>query len=542
MSSSYFFLRDPATNKGLVLSEQKRHEQGLRGLLPAAVLDLETELARVMQQLRSKSSSLEKYLFLQSLQDTNEALYYTVLTRYTDECMPLVYTPTVGQACIEWSHIYRQTPRGIYLSLKDKGHVREALANWPHRNIKAIVFTDGERILGLGDLGANGMGIPVGKLALYTTCAGIHPNSCLPICIDAGTNTQSILDDPFYVGLRQKRVSNHEYDELIEEFIESAKELYGENVLLQFEDFGNTNAFRLLRHFENRCCTFNDDIQGTASVIVAGLIASVGLTGKSLADHKFLFHGAGEAGVGIADLISLAISQETGITVEEARKNIFLVDSQGLVVQSRLASLQHHKLAYAHDAPECNDLLSAVHLIRPTALIGVSAQPKSFTRQVCEEMAANNEQPIIFALSNPTSKSECSAEEAYTWTEGRCIFASGSPFDPVTFNDRVIVPGQGNNAYIFPGVGLGVIAAAARRITDDDMLVAAKELAIQVTPDRLAVGCVYPPLSQIRQVSLRIAVAVANNIHARGDSTLNSWPENIEEYCASLVYNPENEF
>ena len=385
-----------------------------------------------------------------------------------------MYTPTVGAACLAWSDLYTSAPRGIYLSLKDKGRVGEILASWPQRElIKAIVFTDGERILGLGDLGANGMGIPVGKLALYTACAGVDPAGCLPVHLDAGTNNAKLLADPFYVGLRQERDGGQAYDDLVEEFIVGAQAAFGENVLLQFEDFGNKNAFRLLERYQPRCCTFNDDIQGTASVALAGLVASGRLSGRKLQDEVFVFLGAGEAGVGIADLVALAISKETGVAVEEARKKIFLLDSRGLVTSAREDKLAHHKLPYAHAPPPpavgdfgSDKLLAAVEAVKPTCLIGVSAVPQSFSEKTIQALCRHTpNSPVVMALSNPTSQAECTAEQAYAYSKGACIFASGSPFDPVALPDGSMrVPGQGNNAYIFPGVGLGAIFSQASRV------------------------------------------------------------------------------
>lgn len=505
-------MRTPLANKGLAFSEEQRQANGLRGLLPAAVTSTAIEKERALAQLRKKTLPIEKYLFLQSMQDTNEDVYYKLLVEHTAEFMPIVYTPTVGQACQEFSHIYRQMPRGLYISVNDLGHVAEILDNWPEKKIRAIVFTDGERILGLGDLGINGMGIPIGKLALYTACAGVPPSACLPVVLDCGTNNEEFLKDPLYMGLRQKRVRGEVFEQLVHEFMDAAKAKYGPEVLLQFEDFGNSTAFNLLRKYQNTHCTFNDDIQGTASVVVAGLLAAVPLSGKPLAQHTFLFMGAGEAGTGIADLIALAISHETGKTITQAREQIWLVDSRGLVVKSREASLQHHKLLYAHEAAECPTLLAAIDRIKPTALIGVCTIAKAFDQAVCEVMAKLNERPIIFALSNPTSKAECTPEEAYTFTKGKCVFASGSPFDPVVVNGQRFVPGQGNNSYIFPGVGLGVIGAGLTHVDDEIMLIAAETLAAIVTPADLETGCVYPPLSTIRDVSLKIAVAVAEYV------------------------------
>ncbi len=416
--------------------------------------------------------------------------------------------------------------------------IRDLLDNWFTSKVTTIVMTDGERILGLGDLGVNGMGIPIGKLALYTACGGIDPAHVLPVHIDVGTNNEKFLNDPYYLGLKCHRERGQAYDDLIAEFFEAAQDKFGKDVLIQFEDFGNLNAFRLLKQWQDKACTFNDDIQGTASVALAGLMATIRVTGTALIDHTYLFAGAGEAGTGIAELIAFAISQESHISVEEARKKIFLVDSKGLVTNEHLESLQHHKINFAHDVEPCPDLYSTVKHLKPSALIGVSAMPNIFTQEICEEMAKNHERPIIFALSNPTSKAECTARQAYEWTDGKAIFSSGSPFDPVELADgRRFVPGQGNNAYIFPGIGLGVYAAGSQRITDHDMLLAAKTLASLVTDEQLEIGCMYPPLGQIREVSKAIAVKIALRAHATG-LAVKDMPDDMEEYVKSIMYDP----
>ena len=444
----------------------------------------------------------------------------------------------VGEACQNFSLIYRGTLRGMYFSLEDAGMIREILDNWFTSRVTTIVMTDGERILGLGDLGVNGMGIPIGKLALYTACGGIDPAHVLPVHIDVGTNNQRLLDDPYYLGLKRHRERGQKYDDLIAEFFEAAKDKFGENVMIQFEDFGNLNAFRLLKQWEHKACTFNDDIQGTAAVAVAGLLATIRVTGVDLIDHTFLFAGAGEAGSGIAELIALAISQRSQVSIDEARSKIFMVDSKGLVTKTRLEELQHHKVPFAHDVATCPDLLSAVQLLKPSALIGVSAIPNTFTKEICENMTQYNRQPIIFALSNPTSKAECTAQQAYEWTDGKAIFCSGSPFDAVELPDgRRFVPGQGNNAYIFPGVGLGVVAAGSKRITNHDMLLAAETLASLVTDEQLHSGCMYPPLSEIRAVSKKIAVKIALRSHELG-LAMKDMPDDMEAHVQSIMYDP----
>lgn len=449
-----------------------------------------------------------------------------------------LFSNSVGEACENFSYIYRGTLRGMYFSLNDAGMIREILDNWFTSKVTTIVMTDGERILGLGDLGVNGMGIPIGKLNLYTACGGIDPAHVLPVHMDVGTNNEKLLNDPYYLGLKRNRERGQAYDDLIAEFFRAAQDKFGENVMIQFEDFGNLNAFRLLKQWEDKACTFNDDIQGTASVALAGLLATVRVTGKELIDHTILFAGAGEAGTGIAELIAFAISQESHVSLEQARSKIFLVDSRGLVTKARLAGLQHHKVNFAHDVEACPDLLSAVELLKPSGLIGVSAVPNTFTQAICGKMAQFNARPIIFALSNPTSKAECTAQQAYEWTDGTAIFCSGSPFDPVELSDgRRFVPGQGNNAYIFPGIGLGVVAAGSMRITNHDMLLAAKTLASLVTDEHLKLGSMYPPLSEIREVSKKIAVKIALRAHRVG-LAVKDMPDDMEAHVQSLMYDP----
>ncbi len=526
-------LHDPALNKGTAFTEEERDALGLRGLLPPYVHTQEEQVRRVMENFSRKPNDLEKYIHMIALQDRNETLFYRVVLDHIEEMMPIIYTPTVGQACLQYGHILRR-PRGMFISAADRGRVAQVLRNWPHRNVRIIVVTDGERILGLGDLGADGMGIPVGKLALYTACAGVHPSLCLPVTLDVGTENERLLNDPLYIGLRQRRLRGEAYDALVDEFMEATQEVFG-YTLVQFEDFANINAFRLLNRYRDRLCVFNDDIQGTGAVALAGLYSAMRITGRRLSDQRVLFLGAGEAAIGIADLIVAAMVGE-GLSAEEARGRCWLVDSGGLVVQGR-AGLAEHKLPYAHNHPPLPDLLAAVEALRPTALIGVSGQPGAFTRSVLEAMARINERPIIFALSNPTSKAECSAEQAYTWTAGRAIFASGSPFAPVTLDGKTYVPGQGNNAYIFPGVGLGVIACGARLVTDEMFFAAAQALARQVSEADLERGLIYPPLTEIRAVSAAIAVAVAEVAYRRGLAT-QPQPGDLPAYITGQMYVP----
>ncbi|EYU30716.1 hypothetical protein MIMGU_mgv1a0033651mg, partial [Erythranthe guttata] len=471
VASGYNLLRDPRHNKGLAFTEKERDVHYLRGLLPPTILSQHLQEKKFMHSLRQYNLPLHKYMSMMELEERNERLFYKLLIDNVEELLPIVYTPTVGEACQKYGSIFRHS-QGLYISLNEKGKILEVLKNWPERTIQVIVVTDGERILGLGDLGCQGMGIPVGKLALYTALGGVRPSACLPITIDVGTNNEHLLNDEFYIGLKQKRATGKEYYDFLHEFMSAVKQNYGEKVLVQFEDFANHNAFELLSKYRTTHLVFNDDIQGTASVVLAGLIASLKLLGGTLADHKFLFFGAGEAGTGIAELIALEMSKQANVSVDETRKKIWLVDSKGLIVNSRKESLQHFKKPWAHEHEPVSNLLDAVKAIKPTSLIGTSGVGKTFTKEVVEAMASFNEKPLIMALSNPTSQSECSAEEAYTWTKGRAIFASGSPFDPVEFNGKTFVPGQANNSYIFPGLGFGLVISGAIRVHNDMLLTA----------------------------------------------------------------------
>jgi malate dehydrogenase (oxaloacetate-decarboxylating)(NADP+) len=525
-------LRDPLLNKGTAFTERERDALGLRGLLPPHVLSQDEQATRVLEHLRQQRDDLDKYVALAALHDRNESLFFRVVCDNIDEMQPLIYTPTVGLACQKFGHIF-QRPRGLFIGTNDRGRIAQLLKNWPRR-AGIIVVSDGERILGLGDLGANGMGIPIGKLSLYTACAGVHPALCLPVILDVGTNNTELLDDPFYIGLRQRRLRGPAYDELVEEFITAAQEAFP-GVLIQFEDFANQNAFRLLNKYRGRICTFNDDIQGTAAVALAGILSALRITRGKLTDQKLLFLGAGEAAIGISDLVVSAMVAQ-GLSVADARARLGMVDSRGLVVASR-TDLSEEKRKYALDHAPVGDFLGAIKALRPTAIIGVAAVGGTFTAEVLGEMAKINERPIVFALSNPTSKSECTAAEAYRHTGGRALFACGSPFDPVRTDAGTFVPRQGNNSYIFPGVGLGAIASRARRVTDEMFMAAAHTLAHDVTESDLAQGSLYPALPRIREVSAHIGEAVARVAYKNGHSTERE-PADIAAYVASQMYDP----
>eukprot|EP00127_Corallochytrium_limacisporum_P000854 Clim_evm6s27 gene=Clim_evmTU6s27 len=549
-TNGYQILGDAIYNQGTAFNHKERRRMGLRGLLPPRVRNCDEQEAGIKAKLDVMRNPLNKYAYLMGLQDRNEALFHKVVLRYFKEVMPIIYTPTVGLACQQYSRIFRR-PRGLYITPRDKGFIRDILDNWVEANVRVIVVTDGERILGLGDLGCQGMGIPVGKLALYTGCAGIDPQTCLPVVIDVGTNNEEIRNDPLYIGLPQERIRGKEYEELLDEFMEAVKHEYGQTTLVQFEDFGSNNAFKILDRYRNDYCCFNDDIQGTAAVSLAGLFGSQRLTGNNFADNKFLFFGAAQAGTGIGELVVNALMAE-GLSEEEARLRCWFVDSKGLVVKSRWDQLQPHKKPFAHEHEEVKGLENIIDTLKPTALIGVSGQGQTFTEDVIKTMCKYNERPIIFALSNPTSHAECTAEEAIKWSDGKAVFACGSPFDTVEYNGKKIEPGQGNNAYIFPGVGLAVSACDLTRVNDEMFMIAAKTLAAALTENDLAVERVYPPLDSIRSISLKIATEVGvygfkNGLAAESEENeylirqMNKQGVDvIRHYIESQMYHPDD--
>jgi malate dehydrogenase (oxaloacetate-decarboxylating) len=537
-------LLNPFTNKGTAFTRRERDELELGGLVPPAVCTISQQLDRTYENFKVKPTNLEKFVYLSSLQDRNETLFYRLVLEHIDEMMPVVYTPVVGEACQRYSHIYRRG-RGLYIAYEDKDRIEEILRNAGIAHPSVIVVTDGERILGLGDQGAGGMGIPIGKLCLYTLCAGISPYSTLPITLDVGTNNQERLNDPLYLGMRHPRIRGAEYQDFIDRFVAAVKKVFP-RVVLQWEDFLKENALFQLARFRDQLCTFNDDIQGTAGVTLAGLYGALRITGQKMRDQRVVFAGAGASAQGISELL-VAAMMEDGLTLEEANRNIWTTDSHGLVSYAR-PKVEEYKATHARSAEEvagyrCKDranvtLLETVENSRATLLIGVSATPGVFDEAVCRAMAKNSPRPIIFPLSNPTSKAEVTPEDALRWTEGRAILATGSPFDPVTVDGKRHRIGQCNNSFVFPGVGLGLTVSGARRVSNGMFLEAAKALAGMVTAEDLAETAVYPQLARIRECSFAVACATIRRAVAEGHADPGIL-EHLEKTVERAMWYPE---
>ena len=536
-------LDDPLLNKSSAFPQEERRALGLLGLLPYHVSTIEEQLLRVYENYLRKDSDIERYIFLCALQDRNETLFYRLLQDHVTEMMPIIYTPTVGQGCRQYSHVFRR-PRGLYISYPYREQIGLLLNNAPAKDAEVIVVTDGERILGLGDLGVGGMGIPVGKLALYTLCAGIHPAKTLPILLDVGSDNQELLNDPLYLGWRHERVRGKDYDDFIDAFVTAVKRKFP-RVLLQWEDFSKHNAPRLLERYRDELCTFNDDIQGTGAVTVAGLLAATKVTRTKLGEQPIVILGAGSAAIGISDQIVAAMMAE-GFAQLEARAKLWLVDSQGLVTTTR-TNVEPFKQKYAQPTERTwhwnskdssrLTLADVVRNVKPTILIGTSAQSGAFTEEIVREMAAFAERPIVFPLSNPTSKSEATPADLVDWTEGRAIIATGSPFTPVDYKGRVIRFGQCNNSFIFPGVGLGVIASGARRVTDAMFVAAARVLSDFAPVLHDPKAPLYPPLEQVREVSFKVALAVADEAQRTGLAEVDL--ENLEQLVSTKMWKPD---
>ena len=526
-------LHDPRRNKGTTFTRAERRRLGLTGILPDAVETLETQLLRVQGQLGALELPIQKYIYMNALLDSNETLFYRTIMSDPAMFLPLVYTPTVGEACETMGHIARR-PRGLFISIENRRRIGEILRNWPVDDVRFVVVTDGQRILGLGDLGIGGIGISIGKLTLYTACGGVPPEHTLPVVLDAGTDNEKLLADPLYPGLRRRRVKGKAYDDFVDAFVRAVGKRFPK-VCIQWEDFAGVNAIRILSRYRDRVCTFNDDVQGTAAVALAGFIAISRLLGRPFADQRFLFLGAGAAASGIAGMIVSKLTTD-GMTREEALGRIRMFDVNGLLVRSR-TDLAEHQREFAHDDPRSKDFAECILRIRPTAIVGVSTVGGAFTRQVIENMSAVNERPVIFPYSNPTSRSECTAEQAYTWSRGKAIFASGSPFAPVTYGGKTFTPGQGNNVFIFPAMGLAVLSTEARRVTDEMFIAAAEAVAGQVTEADFATGLIYPPVARIREVSYEAAVRIAQKVFDSGLAGVRR-PRNLRSFIAGRMYRP----
>jgi malate dehydrogenase (oxaloacetate-decarboxylating)(NADP+) len=538
-------LRDPSINKSTGFTEAERQALGLVGLVPDVTESIDTQLTRVLLQLKEKVTDLDRFIYLMNLLDTNETLFYRTLMSDPARFLEIVYDPTIGEACLKFDHILRR-PHGMYLSITRKGHVREVLRNWPVKDVRFICVTNAGRILGLGDLGANGMGIPIGKLQLYTAAAGVPPEGLLPMYLDAGTNNETYLRDPLYVGLRQKRPSTEELYAFVDEFVEAVQEVFP-NCCIHFEDWTGVDAIALLARYRDEVSCYNDDIQGTAAVVLAGLINALKITGGQLKEQRILFLGAGSAAIGLADLIVSALGQQ-GVAPDVARQQIRMFDTQGLVVAGR-PGLAAHKLPYAHKLPpskpfnpldlasEHPQIVAAIEDFKPTALIGVSTVGKLFSREVVKAMSRHNALPIIFALSNPIEKHECLPEQAYAWSGGMAVYAGGVQFPPVHLGGKTFLPSQANNLYIFPAVGMAIYATNAKRVTDEMFIEAAHAVADQVTPEQLRLGMLFPPQSNILEVEIKTAARVARVVFESNLARV-ARPADYESFIRSHVYKP----
>jgi malate dehydrogenase (oxaloacetate-decarboxylating)(NADP+) len=532
----YDVLINPALNKSTAFTEAEKQSLGLVGLLPDTTEGPDLQLRRVMMQLGHKTTDLDRYIYLVNLLDHNETLFYRTVMSDPARFLPIVYDPTIGEACVKFGHIFRQ-PRGLYLSITRRGHAREVLRNWPQKDVRVICVTDGGRILGLGDLGANGMGIPIGKLQLYTAAAGVPPSGLLPMLLDAGTNNPSLLNDPLYLGLRQPRPKTEDLFSFTDEFVDAVQEVFP-GCCIHFEDWTGADAVHLLDRYRDKVCCYNDDVQGTAGITLAGMINACKIKGTNLKDESYLFLGAGSAGIGLANLLCSALVDE-GLTLEQARGQVHMFDINGLLQSSRTDLLDFQRpYAHPHAPMRLADFAHAIETFRPTTLIGVSTMGGAFTQEVIQAMARVNPKPVILALSNPTEHAECTAEQAYRWSDGRAIYAAGVPFPPVTFDGRTFLPGQANNFYIFPAVGMAIYATRARRVTDAMFIEAARAVADQVLEAQRQQGLLYPLQSNILETEIKTAARVAKLVFDAGLAQVER-PANEEEFIRAHVYKPD---
>jgi malate dehydrogenase (oxaloacetate-decarboxylating)(NADP+) len=526
-------LHDPALNKSTAFTEDERQALGLVGLVPDKTETEDLQLQRVLLQLSHKTSDMDRYIYLVNLLDHDETLFYRTLMSDPARFLPIVYDPTIGDACLKFGHIFRG-PRGMYLSIKRRGHVKEILRNWPEKDVRFICVTDGGRILGLGDLGANGMGIPIGKLQLYTAAAAVPPQILMPMYLDAGTNNEQYLADPLYLGLREHRPSKDDLFSFVDEFMEAVQEVFPK-CCVHFEDWTGVDAFHLLERYRDKYCIYNDDVQGTAGITLAGMINATKLKGTQLKDEKYLFLGAGSAGIGLANLLCSALVDQ-GMTLSDAQARVHMFDVNGLLEPSR-TDLVDFQLPYAHPHAPTRDFVAAIESIKPTTIIGVSTIGGAFTQPVIEAMTRLNERPVILPLSNPTSCAECTPEQAYTWSGGKAIYAAGVPFAPVHINGKTYLSGQANNFYIFPAVAMAIYATQAKRVSDEMFIEAAKAVADQVTPELLAQGLLYPLQANILETEIKTAARVAKLVFDSGLATVER-PADMEALIRQHVYTP----
>ncbi len=527
-------LQDPSLNKSTAFTETEKQALGIVGLVPDVTETEDLQLSRVMMQLGNKNTDLDRYIYLINLLDHNEALFYRTVMSDPARFLPIVYDPTIGEACLKFGHIYRQ-PRGMFLSMTRRGKVKEVLKNWPQKDVRFICVTDGGRILGLGDLGANGMGIPIGKLQLYTACAGVPPQYLLPMYLDAGTNNEQYLHDPLYLGMRKTRPTTEALYSFVDEFVEAVQEVFPK-CCIHFEDWTGTDAVHLLQRYRDKYCVYNDDVQGTAGITLAGMINAAKLKGTKLKDEKYLFLGAGSAGIGLANLLCSALVAQ-GLTLKEAQSRVYMFDINGLLESSRTDLVDFQK-PYAHQHAPTRDFVAAIESIKPTTIIGVSTIGGAFNQKVIEAMSKINDRPVILALSNPTEHAECTAERAYTWSKGKAIYAAGVQFEPVHYNGKTFLPGQANNFYIFPAVGMAIFATQAKRVTDEMFIEAGQAVADQVPPALLNQGLLYPLQSNILETEIQTAARVAKLVFESGLARVDR-PADMVAFIRDHVYKPE---
>lgn len=527
-------LRDPSLNKSTAFTEAEKRALGIVGLVPDVTESEELQLRRVMMQLGEKTTDLERYVYLVNLLDHDETLFYRTVMSDPARFLPIVYDPTIGEACLKFGHIYRQA-RGMYLSITRRGKVKEILRNWPEKDVRFICVTDGGRILGLGDLGANGAGIPIGKLQLYTACAGVPPQYLLPMYLDAGTNNEQYLHDPLYLGMRKTRPSTEELYSFVDEFVKAVQEVFPK-CCIHFEDWTGTDAMHLLQRYRDQYCVYNDDVQGTAGITLAGMINATKLKGTKLKDEKYLFLGAGSAGIGLANLLCSALVAQ-GMSLKEAHSRVNMFDINGLLESTRHDLVDFQK-PYAHQHPPTRDFVAAIENIKPTTIIGVSTIGGAFNQKVIESMSRINQRPVIFALSNPTEKAECTPEQAYTWSKGKAIYAAGVQFAPVHYNGQTFLPGQANNFYIFPAIGMAIFATQAKRVTDEMFIEAGQAVADQVPSELLKQGLLYPLQSNILEAEIQTAARVAKLVFDSGLARVTR-PNDLVAFIRQHVYKPE---